>query len=272
MNILLRFGHFCSLIRQVSPMNAPDAPPLYASIRAHPAGDDVLFHHHDEFQLTVAVTGTARIQTETGWWLAMPGTAVLIAPGVLHRAIYPRQTELVNLRFMSDDETGIFPPAEMFNVSGLMMALVQEARKITDLRYCEEESDLIRRLLLWQLKKNTLKTDMFIPEGRDKRLRSITTHLRNDPGCTQTLAQLSAQAHASQRTLSRLFAEETGMSFIRWRERLRTMVAIEKMSAGQTILGVALDLGYQSASSFTTAFTRLTGMPPRQYMKLLVLD
>lgn len=253
-------------------MNATDTPSLHALIRVHPTGDEVLMHHHDVFQLTVAVTGSARIQTETGWWFAMPGTAVLIAPGVLHRAIYPRQTELVNLRFIYDDETGVFPQTEMFSVSGLMMELVHEARKVTDLHDCEEESDLIRRLLLWQLKKNKLKTDMFIPEGRDKRLRSITTHLRNDPGSTLTLEQLSAQAHASQRTISRLFAEETGMSFIRWRERLRTMVAIEKMLVGQTILGIALDLGYQSASSFTTAFTRLTGMPPRQYMKLLTLD
>ncbi|MEI3775645.1 AraC family transcriptional regulator [Pectobacterium brasiliense] len=253
-------------------MNAPDTHSLHALIRAHPAGDEVLMHHHDMFQLTVAVTGSVRIQTDTGWWLAMPGTAVLIAPGVLHRAIYPRQTELVNLRFICADETGIFPQVEMFNVSGLMMELVHEARKITDQHYCEEESDLIRQLLLWQLKKNKLKTDMFIPEGRDKRLRSITRHLRNDPGCILTLEQLSAQAYASQRTISRLFVEETGMSFIRWRERLRTMVAIEKMLAGETILGIALDLGYQSASSFTTAFTRLAGMPPRQYMKLLTLD
>jgi len=49
------------------------------------------------------------------------------------------------------------------------------------------------------------------------------------------------------------------------------MTAIERMISGHSIIDVALNLGYQSASSFTTAFTRLTGMPPRQYMKILKL-
>lgn len=122
------------------------------------------------------------------------------------------------------------------------------------------------------IEKNALNIDMFMPEGQDKRLRVITSKLRNEPGCTETLVQLSAIAHASQRTISRLFIEETGMSFNRWRERLRIMTAIEKMVSGQTIMEIAMDLGYQSASSFTTAFTRLAGTPPRQYMKLLKLE
>lgn len=252
-------------------MPDPNLFTMQALVRTHPSGDEVEFHHHDVFQLTVAISGTVRIQTQAGWWLAMPGTAVLIAPPILHRAIYPRQTELINLRFIHDSLIGDFSQVQMFNVSGLLMELVQEARRLTDLRQSGEEHELVRQLLIYQLKKNALNADMFMPEGRDKRLRIITSKLRNEPGCTDTLEQLSALAHASQRTIARLFAEETGMPFNRWRERLRIMTAIEKMVSGQTIMEIAMDLGYQSASSFTTAFTRLAGSPPRQYMKLLKL-
>lgn len=152
-----------------------------------------------------------------------------------------------------------------------MMELVREAQELTGSEYAGDELALIHKLLVKQLQKNTLDSGMFVPEGHDKRLRFITTKLRNNPGCTDTLLELSMQAHASRRTVARLFAEETGMTFLRWRERLRIMVSIEKMISGQSIMEIALDLGYQSASSFTTAFTRISGMPPRQYMKVLNL-
>jgi len=200
--------------------NAPEG--MEAVVRTHPSGDEVAFHRHDFFQLTVAISGTVRIQTNSGWWLAMPGTAVLIAPGIEHRAIYPQRAELINMRFPIVASASVFQPAQMFKVSNLIIELVQEAKEIAkvDGDFVSEEADLIRQLLVKLLQKNSLELDMFVPEGQDKRLRIVTDKLRNDPGCTDTLAQLADLAHASQRTLARLFSEEIGMPFIRWRERL----------------------------------------------------
>ncbi|WP_215845083.1 helix-turn-helix domain-containing protein [Candidatus Pantoea bituminis] len=117
------------------------------------------------------------------------------------------------------------------------------------------------------VRKNVSQSNFFIPEGQDKRLRFITQKLKNTPGCTDTLSELAEQSCASQRTIARLFLNETGMTFLVWRERLRIIAAVEKLIAGESVLGTALDLGYQSASSFTTAFTRIVGDPPRKYTR-----
>ncbi|MDF3983263.1 helix-turn-helix domain-containing protein [Luteibacter sp. PPL201] len=52
----------------------------------------------------------------------------------------------------------------------------------------------------------------------------------------------------------------------RWREHLRVVVAVDRLSRGRSIVETALELGYSSASRFTALFTRLVGAPPRRYL------
>lgn len=59
------------------------------------------------------------------------------------------------------------------------------------------------------------------------------------------------------------------MTFRRWREHMRLVTSIDKLARGETITATALELGYASASSFTTLFTRVLGVPPRRYMSLI---
>ncbi|EKO3479698.1 helix-turn-helix transcriptional regulator [Vibrio fluvialis] len=90
------------------------------------------------------------------------------------------------------------------------------------------------------------------------------------PGEDHTLKELASRAGLSERTLARLFEKETGMKFTRWKELLRINVAIEMLISGRSITAVAFDVGYQSTSSFTTAFTRIKGTSPKQYIKKLL--
>jgi AraC-like DNA-binding protein len=62
---------------------------------------------------------------------------------------------------------------------------------------------------------------------------------------------------------------ETGMSFGRWREHLRIVAAVDRLTHGRSITQTALELGYQSPSAFTTMFTRLLGLPPGRLLKTL---
>jgi AraC-like DNA-binding protein len=74
------------------------------------------------------------------------------------------------------------------------------------------------------------------------------------------------RAGMSARTLARLIARETGMSFGRWRRQLGIMLAVKWMAEGATIQQVASDLGYESVPSFVTMFRKVLGAPPARYM------
>jgi AraC-like DNA-binding protein len=70
----------------------------------------------------------------------------------------------------------------------------------------------------------------------------------------------------SERTLSRLITQETGMSFGRWRQQLHLMLSLQWLAKGASIQQVATDLGYENASSFVLMFHKALGTSPARYM------
>ncbi|MDR0365787.1 MAG: AraC family transcriptional regulator [Bifidobacteriaceae bacterium] len=108
-----------------------------------------------------------------------------------------------------------------------------------------------------------------MPEPRDDRLRAIARRLRNDPGTKATLSELGHACGASERTLSRLFQREMGMSFLRWRTILRIHQALAQLAEGRTVTNVAIDCGWSNPSSFVTAFTAVVGQSPGRYQAAL---
>jgi AraC-like DNA-binding protein len=67
------------------------------------------------------------------------------------------------------------------------------------------------------------------------------------------------------RTAQRLFLSETGMAFAQWRQRLRLLVAMERLGAGLNVTQTAFEVGYASVSAFVSAFRCEFGVTPGQY-------
>lgn len=251
-------------------MSPPSTTSVFRANRVtHAAGAEVHLHTHDEGQLTLAVSGTVRIQDKAGWHLATPGTAVWVPPRHEHAASYPKVCELIRMHLPAQD-AGVLPDhCVLLPLSGLSLELVKRTALlgIEDSR----ERDLVRELLVVQLEQNKAGSMLSIPDGNDKRIRSITRYLREHPASAESLAELAARAGTSERTLARRFQEDTGLGFRQWRDRMRLVIAIERMIQGEPLIAVALDVGYRSASSFSTAFARLTGVPPGEYLRQLGL-
>ncbi len=70
----------------------------------------------------------------------------------------------------------------------------------------------------------------------------------------------------NRRTFTRLFRRETGMSFAEWRQQACLSAALPRLAAGEPIIGIALDLGYDSPANFSTMFKRVLGAPPSRYI------
>lgn len=99
-------------------------------------------------------------------------------------------------------------------------------------------------------------------------MRAVAALLRADPSDGRTLARLGAAVGASELTLSRLFRQETGMSFPQWRTQLRLHHALVLLAGGSSVTSTALACGYQNPSAFIEAFRQAFGSTPGQYRKL----
>lgn len=86
--------------------------------------------------------------------------------------------------------------------------------------------------------------------------------LRADPADGRTLAALGREVGASDRTLSRLFKADLGMSFPQWRTQLRLYHALIMLAENTPVTVVAHTCGWSSASAFIDVFRRTFGHTP----------
>ncbi len=70
----------------------------------------------------------------------------------------------------------------------------------------------------------------------------------------------------SRRNFTRLFREQTGMSFGEWRQQACLLAALTRLGQGEPVTHVAMELGYSSTSAFTVAFRRALGSSPSRYL------
>jgi AraC-like DNA-binding protein len=74
---------------------------------------------------------------------------------------------------------------------------------------------------------------------------------------------------ASERTLSRLFRDELGMSFRQWRTQLRLHDALIRLADGQQVTDIAVACGWANPTSLIAAFSLAIGQTPARYQTAL---
>jgi len=89
--------------------------------------------------------------------------------------------------------------------------------------------------------------------------------LRADPADERTLAEFGMVVGASERTLSRLFRQEAGMSFPQWRTQFRLQHALVLLADGTPVTTTALACGWANPSSFIETFRRAFGATPGRF-------
>ena len=76
------------------------------------------------------------------------------------------------------------------------------------------------------------------------------------------VAQLAA---VNERTISRYFRQETGLSIQEWLRRQRLLTALSYLVQGKSIIATALAVGYDNASAFSAMFKSYMHMTPSVY-------
>jgi AraC-like DNA-binding protein len=67
--------------------------------------------------------------------------------------------------------------------------------------------------------------------------------------------------------MERIFQEDIGMTFARWRQQLRLMRAMVQLAEGAKVTHAALESGYSTPSAFISMFRRSMGTTPTLYFK-----
>ncbi|MEU6078695.1 helix-turn-helix transcriptional regulator [Micromonospora sp. NPDC047074] len=222
-------------------------------------GSGIDAHRHDDHQIVYAARGVLAVSTDAGAWVAPATRAIWIPAGAVHahQAHGRLELHLVGLP-TTENPLGLARPT-VLTVGPLLRELILAyTRRPHDDSPARER---LRAVLLDELRASP-QQPLHLPAPRDTRLAALCAALHADPADNRTLAALGRQVGASDRTLSRLFAADLGMSFPQWRTQLRLHHALLLLADDLPVTTVARSCGWASASAFIDAFRRAFGHTP----------
>ena len=151
-------------------------------------------------------------------------------------------------------------------ISPLLHELLVRSAQI-DIDYDKEGRDgLIMNLINEEI--DWSEPDLFsLSWPMDERLLQVCQHLKAYPDDCRTLEEWGSEIGVSNRTLSRLFRLEMGISFSEWRQQARILAALPMLLSGMSVLEASLAVGYETPSAFSAMFRRLIGKTPREFLK-----
>ncbi|MGW2783601.1 AraC family transcriptional regulator [Streptomyces populi] len=216
-------------------------------------------HRHDDHQIVYAGRGVLAVTTGAGSWIA-PGTrAIWVPAGTVHahRAHGELELHLVGLP-RDENPLGLEAPT-VLAVGPLLRELILAYTRAPD--DGSPERLRLRAVLLDQLRASP-QQPLHLPTPTAPRLRALCEILRADPADDRTLAALGREVGASDRTLSRMFRDDLGMTFPQWRTQLRLHHALVLLAEDTPVTTVAHLCGWSSASAFIDVFRRVFGHTP----------
>lgn len=229
--------------------------------------EDLPPHRHKRHQLMCAANGVIHVTTDLGEWVLPATRAIWISSGTEHSTLVKRPT---HTRVLYIDPDAYDMPREGYClVVGItpLMREVMTACAGFPWDYAEHTAEArLARVLIDQVTALD-RSSVDLPFPTDPRAMRLARILRSEPANRQSLEHLATRVGASPRTIERLFSHEAGMSFGSWRHRQRLLTAMEHLAYGESVTNVALEVGYESASSFVAAFKGLFGTTPARYFK-----
>ncbi len=278
-----------SLSRELKPHGTPAFQCAgYETLYSTGNGYSLLWHWHEEFELTYVVNGNLNLQTSSGVYELKKGDMAFINSNVLHSAKGSclLNTFVFHPYFISGGkDTAVYEkyvsPIEKCSslpclvMSDLPKDMLKEYRKAFEaLRNDSFGYELTVRESLGKILLHIYESSREIiesPRGEKtpdtSRIGEMLTYIHEKYREEVTIRDLSSAAGLSGREVQRCFSRVIGESPIRYliRYRLQQSVNLMALSPELTISEIAERSGFPSPAYYTKKFREVYGVTPKEY-------
>lgn len=242
--------------------------PLPANVIAHAQdyshGMIQASHSHHCAQLLHTLSGVIRIETSMGSWVIPPNKGMWIPAGVMH-SLHITGDVKVRTLFVEPLARADLPDAcVVVDITPLLKALIVEAVDLPDIRPSGSREERIIELILDELRR-LQGLSFYAPSPQSDALIQLCEHLTTRIAHPWTTADAAQWLSMNERTVSRKFQQELGLTFVEWLRQKRLLYALESLAMGNSVLDTALAIGYESPSAFSAMFKSRLGVSPREY-------
>lgn len=233
--------------------------PTHTLVRGH--GDVITRHRHDDHQLIYVSAGVSAIQTEYGAWVASNARALWIPAHTWHQHRFYGHSGFHTIGFPVTSAPLAVNTPTVIAVDPLLRELLIA---LTTAGLPPDEAGRLHAVLADRLHRAT-ETPFKLPTASDPRLAAACRLVEDDLAQPRSLSWLASRVTAGERTLSRLFRNEFGMTYPQWRTRTRVFAAMILLAEGATVTHTAHACGWATTSAFIDTFAAHAGTTPGAY-------
>lgn len=238
--------------------------PVSAMAAWYPHGTVIAAHRHRRAQLLYAIEGVMQVESATGSWVVPPTRGVWLEPEIDHSVQMSGDVKMRTV-FVEPGATTQLPARScVVDVHPLLRELILAAVDVPSDYAAGSRDDHLMQLLLAELNAVPL-LPLYLPWPADRRLREVCESLLAAPDDNRTIDEWARTLDVSEKTFHRWFQRETGLTFGRWRQQARLLLALKRLAHGEKILAVAMNHGYTSQSAFAAMFKRHFGVVPSAF-------
>lgn len=256
------------LLNQHFDPDSIDAPivPIFASFSNYAASSlrDKMHRHH-KGQLVYAKSGTGEVKLEDGTHALLPNQMVWIPGGVLHQVILSHDVDFRAIYMDQSQFPQLSKQFDTFFVSALLAEVIEticSSSFHTDWMAGTEFH--LQSILIKEMHRSST-TPQWPAFPKSKRLCNYLLKFHEQGQMPPRLKELAAHFGASERTIHRMFVQDTGMSYQKWRQRVRLILAIEQLKTNKSITEIAHHLEFSTTSAFITFFKGYQNVTPKKY-------
>ena len=226
-----------------------------------PGGGSFPAERHPWGQFVYCVAGVIELTVTRHRYAAPPDFGVWLPPQTDHLAWAGDRSVYLVLDVDHSLCSRLPGAATIIAVGPIAKAILLDLdRRGLDVPRTAEDSRLMR-VLVDQLSGGA-SLDQFLPLSDDRALRRVLDELCEHPEDNRSLLEWAAHVHTTDRTLARRCQRDLGMSFAKWRQRLRLTRAMTMLSQGLPVQSIAKALGYSTTSAFIVMFQGAIGVTP----------
>lgn len=221
-------------------------------------------HAHEEHELMWSERGVVTGLAGGRLWVLFPGTGLWIPRGEPHEARAAAGSRLGTTLFAPG------PGAPAW--AGVVPVRVNRAMQRLLLHLSVAGMPAESRLRAQQVCIDLLLPDdsgagsVSAPIPTDPRVGELVDAVLADPADGRSLEQWAATLCLSERTVTRIFAEDVAMGFAQWRRRIRMCSAQGLLADGVGVAETGRRVGFATTSAFVASFRREVGRTPGELL------
>ncbi|MEX5328733.1 helix-turn-helix transcriptional regulator [Pseudomonas paraeruginosa] len=224
------------------------------------------WHCHRRAQLLYMAAGSVTLYFAERICQLTPLQAAWLPAGVPHRTVLHGRFAYRSLYFAPEAFSDLAQVARVVEVNPLLRELILRMTGwAADLELEGRHRTLLRAL--FEELAAAPEQSASLPLPRDPRALRVAEALLAQPAEGRGIDAWGHEVGASGRTLARLFGDETGLSFARWRTQARLFEARRRLAEGRSVTEVAHALGYASDSAFIAMYRRVCGQSPGRALR-----